>query len=233
MRPQVLFFVLLLTLIGCQAIEPSHKITSKTHKVNPFEKIRVSGAMKVDISFSSNEEVVIEAPENLHKHINVSVSSGELTLGMKSSTSIYGDSKIKVHIKAPSINSAVVSGASSVKLNENYKGDSFDLNLSGASSFRGKISVSSSSIEMSGAASAEIKGKAAKVKANLSGASNLISHNFTVGALDIDLSGASNAELEVKSSLSVDASGASSFEYKGNPTILKLEESGASSISKN
>lgn len=233
MKTPLLLFAFAFLLFACKSIQPSDKITSQKHAVDSFESIDVSGAIVVDISFAPTTEVIIEAPENIHDHIIASVSSGELTLGMKSSTSIYGDAKIKVHIKTPSLNAAEISGASSVTLNENYKGASFDLDLSGASSFKGGITVASSSIEMSGAASAEIKGSAKKVDADLSGATNLTSHNFTVGALDIDLSGASNAELIVKSSLSVDASGASSFEYKGDPTILKSEESGASSISKN
>lgn len=56
--------------------------------------------------------------------------------------------------------------------------------------------------------------------------------DLIVGKYDINLSGASDCEIYVEEELLVDASGASSIAYKGNPSRIEEESSGASSIRK-
>jgi putative autotransporter adhesin-like protein len=49
---------------------------------------------------------------------------------------------------------------------------------------------------------------------------------------DIEASGASEADINVTGMLIVDASGASSIDYKGNPDSVKKDLSGAADIDK-
>jgi hypothetical protein len=54
---------------------------------------------------------------------------------------------------------------------------------------------------------------------------------FAFDNIDVDLSGASQATIQVKSKLNYSVSGASHLTYKGDPTIGRSEKSGASSTS--
>ena len=54
--------------------------------------------------------------------------------------------------------------------------------------------------------------------------------HFTVNDADIELSGASDAEIIVNQRLEIDLSGASELIYHGNPKVGSINVSGGSSI---
>jgi hypothetical protein len=72
-------------------------------------------------------------------------------------------------------------------------------------------------------------GESQYLNGKLSGASQINAFDLTVEASELSLSGASIAKVWVTKSLNVDASGASSVRYKGNPEIRK-QLSGASTL---
>jgi len=53
-----------------------------------------------------------------------------------------------------------------------------------------------------------------------------------VGDYDISTSGAGNCEINVLHSLNVSSSGASEVKYKGNPSSVNNDKSGASTLQK-
>ena len=67
---------------------------------------------------------------------------------------------------------------------------------------------------------------------DVSGASNLDLSNFHVNDANIGLSGASHATVNLDGRLDVEASGASSLEYIGEPTLGNINTSGASTVNK-
>ena len=72
------------------------------------------------------------------------------------------------------------------------------------------------------------------LRLELSGASrlDLALEQLQVDALEVGLSGASNAEVWVRRTLSATLSGASSLRYRGSPTLTRQETSGGSSITR-
>jgi hypothetical protein len=66
--------------------------------------------------------------------------------------------------------------------------------------------------------------------ARASGASHLALERLEVDGLEVELSGASNAEVLVRRTISASLSGASSLRYLGSPTLTRQDTSGGSSI---
>jgi hypothetical protein len=64
-----------------------------------------------------------------------------------------------------------------------------------------------------------------------SGASEINAADLQAKSMNMDVSGASSASVNVSDDLNIEASGASEVRYKGSPNITQ-EVSGASSISK-
>ena len=56
--------------------------------------------------------------------------------------------------------------------------------------------------------------------------------NFTVNDVDIEVSGGSNAVVNMDGTLNAEVSGASSLYYIGNPVMGDIDISGASSVRK-
>lgn len=222
------------TISSCNKIKGSNTITSEVRSVSNFTQLDVQDAFDVDVTYSATQElVVVEAPENLHEFIVVSVVSGKLKIHFQHNKRISNKEPIKIHITTAELDDFSLSGASNVHLNNALNAPTFNLESSGASNFDGEVYVQNCDIQLSGASNTEIYGTAGTAFVELSGASTIRKYEFEIDTLDIKLSGASNAYLTILNSMSVELSGASTLNYKGEPIITHLNTSGASHINKN
>lgn len=212
------------------AIKPSNNIATETRKVSDFDRIEVEGIFQVDVTYSSNEEIEIKAPENLHQYIELTVKSGTLHIEIKKKTKVNSPHSINVHISTAKLNGFELSGASSVHLNNQLKDNNLSIESSGAAYFEGDVNVREAELELSGAANVLLSGMATDANLELSGASHVKDYAFEVDNLDVELSGASSLKITTLKRLEGDISGASSLRYDGNPSIKNIATSGASHV---
>lgn len=216
-----------------KSIKPSNNITMESRQHSGYDKIDVSDAMEVILTMDTQESVVVEANENLHQYILTDVVSGTLKIRLKNNIRVKSGASIKIYVNALAIDDIRIDGASRVELTNDLITSNFNLDVSGASSFQGGFTAVDSDIDISGASKVEIWGSTTNANAKISGASNLADFAFTItDYLNIDLSGASKAELTVDGTMDIEASGASTFNYKGDGLIDNLNLSGASSVNK-
>jgi hypothetical protein len=219
---------------SCKKIKGSNTITSEVRALSTFTQIEVEDAFSVDVTYSPTQElVVVEAPDNLHEFIETNVVSGKLKVHFQKNKNISCKDDIKIHITTADLNKFDLSEASNVVLNNALNAYDFELEMAGASNFEGEVNVASGDIEMRGASNAEINGTAMDAFVDLRGASTIRKYEFEIETLDVKLSGASTAFLTILNSMSVELSGASTLNYKGDPVITHINTSGASSINKN
>ena len=121
-----------------------------------------------------------------------------------------------------------LSGASDMR--GDIKAGTLLADLSGASSFKGKIQANALSVEGSGACDFEASGSGDDLIVDVSGASSVKMYDYLVKGASVQASGASSVKLNVSGMLKPHATGASSIDYKGNPTIKEMQSSGASSV---
>jgi hypothetical protein len=141
---------------------------------------------------------------------------------------IYGDSRITGNLTAADTE-IILSGASD--LNMTMQTGNMVITASGSSDIRGSLQAADCQFNLSGASTCNISGAAGKTIIAASGASDFISSGFTVQTADVKLTGASDASIRVNGTMNVDISGASTLNYSGNPTIGKIDISGASKMS--
>jgi len=219
---------------SCKKIKGSNNVTTEVRALSTFTQIEVEDAIEVYVTYSPTQELVeVEAPDNLHEFIETNVVSGKLKVHFQHNKRIKTNKPVKIHITTADLNKFDLSGASEVLLNNALNAYDFDLDMSGASNFEGEVNVSTSDIELSGASNAKINGTATDAFVDLSGASTIRKYEFEIETLDVKLSGASSAFLTILTSMSVDLSGASTLNYKGDPVITHINTSGASNINKN
>lgn len=226
--------VLAVASTSCKKIKGSNTITTEVRAVSNFTQVEVEDAFEVYVTYSPTQELVeVEAPDNLHEFIEANVVAGKLKLHFKHNKRISTKTPVKVHITTTQLDHFDLSGASSVVLNNQLVASNFELDMSGASNFEGEVNVTHGDIELSGASTAKVNGTAMNAFVDLSGASTLRKYEFEIETLDVKLSGASTAFLTILNSMSVELSGASTLNYKGDPVITQINTSGASNINKN
>ena len=212
-----------------RAVTGSGTVVTRDIPVTSFSKIEVSSAFVVTVSFGSSEEATVRVDDNMIDELDVEVSGDTLRIALRSGVSVR-DATLEADVIARSLDEVEGSGAARITLGEPLSGEQFDVTLSGASTLTGELTTVDATMELSGAASADLAGSVSGLELTASGASELSGPDLTIGELTIDLSGASQASVTVTGSISAVVTGASSLSYAGTPTLEEEEVSGGSQI---
>ncbi|MGI9551654.1 MAG: head GIN domain-containing protein [Aurantibacter sp.] len=238
MKQRTLLFGLILSLgllTSCDhdSIRASGEVTSLDYSIPDYSRLKVSNAFNAYVTFSDTEESIrIEANENLHNKIIVKRDGNALVIQLKKLTNIRGNATLNAYITTKNISHFEMTGASRLTLENEWVSEDARIEVSGASDFTGELSVERLHMNMHGASNVDIFGTASGMYADLSGSSEIRNYDLLVERLEIDLSGASEAFLSVSETIDIDASGASTLNYKGNADIIHKRLSGASEIRK-
>lgn len=203
--------------------------------VSSFNAIEVSSAINVYLNQANNETLAVSAKNTEDRdRIKTEVSNGTLKIwfndkGIKWKS---GDKKMKVYIAFKNLTSIKSSGASDVFVNGKLGGDLLQLDFSGASDFKGEISVKKLTVHITGASDTYFKGDTQLLEVDASGASDFKGYDLTTEKCEAKASGASSIKITVNKDLSAKASGASNVYYKGSGVISSIQSSGASSVVK-
>ena len=198
-----------------------------------FSKIKISGPLKVYLSQANDESIAISASEEKFKIIiKTIVKNNTLHIYLE------GDNKLwrkninpKVYVSFKQLTNLEISGASSVMNVGSIKGNELSVDISGACKLAANIDVQELHFEISGASKAIISGNTNILLLDCSGASDFCSFDLQANNAQIDVSGASDVNINVSKSIHANASGASRLYYKGNPSETEFKDSGASNIS--
>jgi len=234
-------FILFATLFGgvstlsasCHMIGPkgNGNVVKQDRKVSSFNGIEVSGAFQVYIKQGDNEAVTVEAEENLMTYIRTEVVNGTLIIETKDRP-FHNTTKMTVYVTIKGLKSIDLSGAVDLETQNKLNLSDLKIDVSGASDAKLEITVQKLDLDGSGASKLLFRGSAVDVKMDLSGASEIYAYDMPAASYSVELSGAGKAEINVSKKLSAEISGAGTIRYKGTPTVIDQDVSGAGSIKK-
>jgi hypothetical protein len=254
----VSFLVLgaLTSLVGCTSpggllITGSGNLVTKTLDLQDFTKLEIGSNFKVEVSQANTFSVNITVDDNIVDLMDVQKVGSTLHIGLKTGHS-YVRVTNRAVINMPALRGVDVSGASRTNVSgfnandelqakasgastldfSSTKAGTTGFDVSGASKVTGALEIGNSNMKVSGASSVDLTGKASDISLDVSGASNARLENFTVRDANVTASGASSATINATGKLDVDVSGASRLYYLGNPTLGKVNVTGASTMSR-
>jgi hypothetical protein len=206
MRPT---FVLTLAILGagCMTRGNGEPLT-EVREVDPFHAIDVGGVFQVQAKQGAERRVEVRGDSNLVPRVEVESKGGRLRAHMTGN--VIPNLPLVLVLVTPELDEIELSGASRAEVTA--------------------IDGASLEVEVSGASTLVLQGKATKLEADISGASDLEAKALVSDHVEIDSSGASSAEITANASLVAEASGASSVVWFGSATKVSREVSGASSI---
>ena len=235
---------------GCSAIVAgSGRLETRDYNLTGFTKVETANGFEVAITESADYSVSVTADDNLFDHIDIRKSGATLHIGLKRGVLATGttmgasvgmpqiqglslsggsDGRITGFRSALPLNLAL-SGGSSLVIDDARAGTT-RLSLSGASDVSGRLTGTSVTLDLSGASAATLRGSATSLNASGSGASNFHLADFVAKSANVQLSGASNAQVFVTGDLRLTLSGGSHVSYDGDPTLRNVQMSGGSSI---
>ena len=236
---------------GCErVVKGSGKLETRQFDFNDFERVDISSAFRYEIAQSGSYNVSITANDNMFEHMRISQEGETLRIGLKALT--FGDATLRAAITMPQLRKLDISGASHGTVSGFRSKEGLDIDVSGASSVEligmsfgdmrcdisgaskvtGNIEAGNADCELSGASSIQLEGSANDIAIDASGASRVKLAALPVNNAEIKLSGASTGTVNMEGRLDADLSGASKFEYLGEPSMGNIKTSGASTVSR-
>ena len=203
---------------------------TETRKVTDFTKLDVSGGFKIVLKQDSSLTLSITADDNLLKYVKTNVDGNVLHIYTKKNMCNSGPMIVNVGVR----NLEELKGTGAIEVTGDGKLVTKDIafKLAGASKVTLDLNAANVTTEGSGATELYLTGQASSHHIDMSGVGKVHAYDFVVGDYSIETSGAGECQINVLHSLDVHSSGASDVKYKGNPSSINNDKSGASSLEK-
>jgi hypothetical protein len=230
--------ILIFTLSSCHSwfgehIDGNGNITKESRSVSGFSGIDVSGAIDVYVKQDSTESVRVEIDANLQEYIITKVENGVLEIHQVNNTNLITSGQIKVYVSGKNFKSFEASGACDIRgENKIVSTDEISFHATGASKIELDLKAPKVSGELTGASDLRLSGETKDVYIHATGASHARCFELMTENADVDLSGASDADVFASVSVKGEASGASNVTYKGSASSVVVNTSGAGSVNK-
>ncbi|MGZ5005089.1 MAG: head GIN domain-containing protein [Chthoniobacterales bacterium] len=202
--------LLMLLLSGCHwvGIHGNGHIITETRQVGDFQRLEADGAFTINWT-NGPAKLSITTDENLFEYIRSDLSGDRLRIEWIKP--LRGTHGIKVEVSSPLLTHVTLNGATRLTA----------ANLSGAEFY----------LDANGATKAILTGNVNAMSGELNGASKVDAEGLTTRAMELSISGAGKANVNVSEALKVSISGAGKVTYTGDPKVSK-EISGAGRVSK-
>lgn len=236
MKPKNLLSIFLisavtsLTATSCMiSTATSKNEATSIYDVNTsYKSLSVRSAIKVEYRHDIDKLQII-ADSSILSKIKVNYDEDDIEIYASSFKSPF---KVTALVPASKeLESIEIEGASSFSSDKEIEAEKLDIEVSGASKFNANINCQSLKASVSGASSASIGGEAMNAEISVSGASKLSSENLNTDYADIDISGASKAEIICNKNITGNVSGASKLSF-GGTAKSDVSTSGASKVSR-
>ncbi|RIV18468.1 DUF2807 domain-containing protein [Fibrisoma montanum] len=233
MKRQPLFFHLAvlalfaLFFVSCEDSGP-YEETTQTYSVSGFDRLDMGSAFRITVRPGTTFAVEARGNRSDVNDLVVAVRNGTLTAQYDN----YRRNRrhdMFITITMPTLRAVSFSGASRSTISGFPNVNSLDINLTGASKADVAVTATRLTTSLSGASALTVNGSSGVLIGDVSGASKLNAYDLLTDAAELEVSGASNAQIRVKEALTVTASGASKVRYRGTPRV-NSKVSGASSV---
>ncbi len=215
---------ILLCSIGIFGIAQS----KQSRDITPFKGVDASGAANVYFTNSDTLSLVLEGNSDELNYIETKVEDNVLYIKTKG-TFRY---PFKIKLTGNTLNFITISGAASFISSNDIKTDSLTLEASGAANVDLPVTARSVRATISGASDVTLWGNTQNLFANVSGASGLKAYKLNSLNTTVTASGASSAKVFASQKVNLNATGASTIKFKGEPKEVSAEGSSASQIIK-
>ena len=194
-----------------------------------FDAISIGATFHAKITRGASFKIITAADDNILAHIRVSKTGGALQIGLESG-SYQLKTPLTADITMPAIAALDLSGASKTTLAGFDSERELKVKLSGASELNGTIRLERADFRVNGASTLALHGSAAIGRLVAGGSSHLRLGEFPLKQGDLDLEGASTAQIVVRSDRPFKAklSGASQLSGSVEAADIGLDLNGSS-----
>lgn len=212
-----------------EVVHGSGVITTQTYSMEAFDAFRLQGGSTVRFIQSDTYEISIQIDDNLLELIDMDVEDGRLTVG--SNYEFRTKTSPVIEVRSPLLRRIQIEGAASFEKGDPLTASDLQAIFSGAVEGELQFDTDRATVDVSGAATIRITGRADDFNIGISGVGSLDGKGLTTQTAKLRISGAGEVSIRCEQELDLDISGTGQVEYWGNPKVTKTI-SGAGTVQK-
>jgi Putative auto-transporter adhesin, head GIN domain len=220
---------------GCGGVDPGRAASGETasRRVDApgATGLVVEGGFEVRVTLGRPELAVVTFDRTLADLLDVGVDGGTLRVRVRPHDHIGRRPVLRAEVTVRRLEELRVAGGATVAVTGTVRGSGLRLELARGSRVAADLGLEGADATLSGTSRLKLTGAAGRLQVDASGASNLALSGLSLRDLDIQLSGASQADVRADGTITAQLSGASHLTYQGTPRFISRDTSGASSIS--
>lgn len=222
--------------------KPSNKISTHTSDIvdrhlSGFNAINLAGPFDVMITQGSQDEVKVEAPNDVMERIVTEVNEGVLKIYSKHDNWNWGNwwgnhKKIMIYVKLKNVNSINISGSGDIKFKEGITTDNLKLSISGSGDMDGQLEAKNLECSISGSGDMKLSGKAENSKVRVVGSGDFTAKHLLTVNSSVHVSGSGDAEINASEKIEASVNGSGDIHYTGDAKMISKSKSGSGDISR-
>lgn len=192
-------------------------VVSEERPLSSFHTIKNSISGDVYLSQGPQEDILIEAQENILANMVTRVRNGQLEIYFDEN--VGNHKKVNIYITAPEVREVFVSGSGGVQSTHLLSGEAFTINVSGSGEADLQLQMQEVEANVSGSGDIRLQGEAERLLARISGSGEVHALEIPVQEAEVQVSGSGDCSLDVSDRLDVQISGSGDVRYRGRPAI--------------
>ena len=227
-----LFLIVISFFTACVGENGNGHVTKEDRKVEAFTKIENKGIFKVQLKQGNSPAVLVETDENLQKLVTTTIENGTLVLGTKSGVTIHHSTEMNVYITVNNLQSFYNDGVGEVISDGTLNLTTLEFKNKGVGKTKLAINCKFLEAELTGVGATTLSGTVDSAIIKNDGVGNLNAYELIVQKLKITNKGVGNADVHAEKTIELKNNGVWNINYKGNATVLKMENEGVGKVNK-
>jgi len=230
-------FVLLLTTSSCfmeglSGVRGNRNVISENRTTNmDFDEIKVQQGINLFLTQGKNEELRVEADENIMELLVTEVRNNQLKIYFEKN--VYKAKARNVYLTVDQISKIRTSSGAHVKSENSFTLGTLDLDSSSGSSIKLHVNADEINSSCSSGAHISIYGKTKTFSASASSGSSIDADELESGDAYAKASSGANINVNVSGKLTARASSGGDIDFEGNPDNVNKDTSSGGSVSGN
>lgn len=229
----ILFALLMLLTMQCGYLDEFERgngdIVTERRSVNDFDQLRIGGNFDVLLKKGSSTWIQIHTDENLLSLIDTEVHDKILEITQQKK--LISKRKIELIINYIDIKKVRVMGAALIKNEDYLLTDDLEIRMDGVGIIDLKIRAQKLKAILSGAGIVKLAGEVQEQDLNLTGTGKLEALDLESKECRISVGGLGGADIFVTDKLDARIEGVGGIKYAGNPENINTEINGLGKIS--
>jgi hypothetical protein len=205
---------------------------SENRPVASFSRISAQGGIDVHLRQAAEPSLRVEVEGYALDDVVTEVVDEELRLYRDGPalSGFFGGQQIRVYLDVVELSAVEASGGSDIESRSALELDGLVVRASGGSDIDLDVQAASLEITLSGGSDADLRGSAASLTVEASGGSDVSARSLDADRVALRISGGSDASVQARESVDIDAHGGSDVEVYGAPDERRVDNDRSSDV---